>query len=140
MIDNLDRKDIHTGPANKLIYVLSRHNPSRALDIFRLIPQNKINLRTFQNIFLACQRGAKLEGDPLYFESAMSLLRRMEESGLQPTKDIYSCAISACCAVENWQMAFAIFENYQDSRNVYCWNAALAVCCKAGAWLEGKSL
>ena len=140
MMDNLDPDDIHTGAANKLIYVLSEHNPAKALQVFNMIPQEKINLRTYKNVLLACQRGAKLEGDYLYFESAFSLLRRMEESGFKPTKDALSSVIGACCAVGNWQTAFSILTKYEESQNVYCLNSVLAVCCKAGAWLEGKCL
>ena len=139
MLDNLDPDNIHTTSVNRLIFALSSHNPAKALDVFRMIPQEHVNVNTYQNIMLACQRGAKHDGDALFYESALSLLRRMEEAGLKPNKQIFSSVISACCAVENWQTAFAIFQHYEESRNVYCWNSALAVCCKAGAWLEGKS-
>ena len=138
MMDNLVPDDIHIGAANKLIYALSDYNPAKSLQIFNMIPQEKLNLRTYKNIVLACQRGAKLEGDCLYYESALSLLRRMEESDFKPTKDIFSSAIGACCAVGDWKTAFSILTKYKESRNVYCLNSALAVCCKAGAWLEGK--
>ena len=137
MLDNLDDKELDSNSANRLIYILSQHNPARALEIFQLMSQENIDFRTYQNTILACQRGAKAENDPIYFESALSLLRRMEESGLKPTKEIFSSVISTCCAVENWQAAFAIFSRYKECRNVYCLNSALAVCCSSGAWLEG---
>ena len=80
-----------------------------------------------------------------WWECAISLLRRMKESGLQPDTPTLSSTISACEAAGQWQRALHILqsamnENATVALNVYCFNAAISACEKGGAWVEALEI
>jgi pentatricopeptide repeat protein len=80
-----------------------------------------------------------------WWECAISLLRRMQENGLQPDTPTLSSVISACEAAGEWQRALFILQSAMNhdasaALNVYCFNAAIAACEKGGAWVEALEI
>lgn len=83
-----------------------------------------------------------------WWECAISLLRRMKESGLRPDTPTLSSAISACEAAGQWQLALGILQSamhdesdeFDNGLNLYCFNAAIAACEKGGAWVEALEI
>ena len=76
-----------------------------------------------------------------WWEVALSLLRRMKESGLTPDIQTYSSAISACEAGGQWQRALGVLQKIDErDMNLYCFNAAISACEKGGAWVEAVDL
>jgi len=87
------------------------------------------------------------EGNGLqWWECTLSLLRRMNENGLQADPQTYSSVISACEAAGEWQRALGVLRAMMSSKlgfsrfNLYCFNAAISACEKGGAWVEGLEL
>lgn len=173
------QKDIHRGgesnsvslPAfNALIAACGRAGqPSVALrllndmeSVFGIAPDE----RSYRNAMIACNQAEHdkrrclrlgLHRQPYddeshfqWWEGALSLLRRMKESGLQPDPQTYSSAISACEAAGQWQRALGVLhsminEEREEARgnsrlNLYCFNAAVSACEKGGAWVEALEL
>ena len=80
-----------------------------------------------------------------WWECAISLLRRMKESGLQPDTPTLSSTISACEAAGQWQRALYLLQSAMNddatvALNVYCFNAAISACEKGGAWVEALEI
>ena len=93
-----------------------------------------------------------------WWECAISLLRRMKESGTEPDTPTLSSAISACEAAGQWQTALGILQSTIDNigknpvegnqcntlssstLNLYCFNAAISACEKGGAWVEALEI
>jgi pentatricopeptide repeat domain-containing protein 1 len=83
-----------------------------------------------------------------WWEYALSLLRRMQESGLTPDIQTYSSVISACESAGQWQRALGVLQammetdsdNNDSTLNLYCFNAAISACEKGGAWIEALEL
>jgi len=85
-----------------------------------------------------------------WWEAALSLLRRMQEDGLQPDTQTFSSAISACEAAGQWQRSLGILQCMLDSEkgdpadesvlNQYCFNAAISSCEKGNAWVEALEI
>eukprot|EP00977_Amphora_coffeiformis_P023497 scaffold13479_cov166-Amphora_coffeaeformis.AAC.9 len=76
-----------------------------------------------------------------WWECALSLIRRMKESGLTPDIQTYSSVISACEAAGKWQRALGLLQEMKESeKNLYCFNAAISACEKGGAWVEALEL
>ena len=124
--------------------------------------------RSYRNAIIACNQAEheqrrsnhrRLNGSeerPLqegfgWWECAISLLRRMKESGLRPDTPTLSSAISSCEAARQWQLALEILQSAMDEEfedddtsghglNLYCFNAALAACEKGGAWVEALEI
>lgn len=126
----------------------------------------KLDARSYRSTIIACnqaeheyRRSLQLEQfqqqqDPSYkrknngfewWECAISLLRRMKESGLQPDTPTLSSTISACEAAGQWQRALYILQSAMNddaavALNVYCFNAAISACEKGGAWVEALEI
>jgi pentatricopeptide repeat domain-containing protein 1 len=76
-----------------------------------------------------------------WWECALSLLRRMKETGLTPDIQTYSSCISACEAAGQWQRALGVLQGIDEKeKNLYCYNAAISACEKGGAWVEAVDL
>ena len=76
-----------------------------------------------------------------WWECALSLIRRMKESGLTPDIQTYSSVISACEAAGKWQRALGLLQEMkEEEKNLYCFNAAISACEKGGAWVEALEL
>jgi pentatricopeptide repeat protein len=83
-----------------------------------------------------------------WWEYALSLLRRMQESGLTPDIQTYSSVISACESAGQWQRALGVLQAMMETDsddndstlNLYCFNAAISACEKGGAWIEALEL
>ena len=111
--------------------------------------------RSYRSAVIACNqaehehRRREKKSDQLDFpysfrwwECALSLLRRMKESGLSPDIRTYSSAISACEAAGEWQRALGVLQSLMDEAddedppesrlNLYCFNAAISACEKGG--------
>ena len=144
------------------------HQPVEALRLFndmesefRVTP----NEDCYRSVVIACnqaehdkQRRLRLgrltddTGDDFFqwWECALSLLRRMKESGLKADPQIYSSVISACEAAGQWQRALGVLQSMLKTKdkvedeysrlNLYCFNAAISACAKGGAWVEALEL
>lgn len=85
-----------------------------------------------------------------WWECALSLLRRMNESKLRVDPQTYSSVISACEAAGQWQRALGVLQTMMTTKgtevddysrfNLYCFNAAISACEKGGAWVEALEL
>ena len=112
---------------------------------------------SFRNAIIACNQAEHAEArnardnpislqlqKPMMFEwweCALSLLRRMKESGLSPDIQTYSSVISACEAAGKWQRALGVLQGMREKdKNLYCFNAAISACEKGGAWVEALEL
>jgi len=83
-------------------------------------------------------------GSLQWWECALSLLRRMQESGLKADPQTFSSVISACEAAGKWQRALfvlrAMLQEDEKNVNLFCYNAAISACEKGGAWVEALEL
>jgi pentatricopeptide repeat protein len=98
-----------------------------------------------QSSLKSYKRTAQTKNGFEWWECAISLLRRMKESGLQPDTPTLSSTISACEAAGQWQRALHILQSAMNddasvALNVYCFNAAISACEKGGAWVEALEI
>jgi hypothetical protein len=123
----------------------------------------KLDVRSYRHAIIACNQaeheyqrslrrpsGEKRERrnkhhEFEWWECAISLLRRMKESGLKPDTPTLSSTISACEAAGQWQRALGILQcamndDVDDALNLYCFNAAIAACEKGSAWVEALEI
>jgi pentatricopeptide repeat domain-containing protein 1 len=145
---------------NSLIAACGRGDrPDLALSILYQAEHSKVKLtdKSYCSAIMACARaehqrrrenskqGAKQQRDEVgeWWECALSLLRRMTESGLSPNSVALSSAISACEAAGQWKAALRTLQSAMQSgfdNNLYCFNAAIAACEKGGAWVEALDI
>ena len=161
-------KTVSVAAMNSLIAACGRgHRPDLALAVlyemeavFRLRPDE----RSYRSAVVACNQAQhdrmrrrridETESEDImgveWWECAVSLLRRMKESGLNPDVQTFSSAISACESAGEWQRALGILQTMMDASaeeaacspkpNLYCFNAAISACEKGGAWVEAVDL
>jgi pentatricopeptide repeat protein len=113
----------------------------------RLLQKQKQQQQSITGVQLLHQTSDNTENGFEWWECAISLLRRMKESGIQPDTSTLSSTISACEAAGQWQYALIILQSAMDDHtmnknalNLYCFNAAIAACEKGGAWVEALDI
>ena len=161
------------GAVNSLLAACGRGGRAdMAMEILYELEQYGLNAdeRSYQSTIIACNQAehefrrshcrtqetddedCRLERDFAWWECAISLLQRMQESGLQPNTLTLSSSISACEAAGEWQVALGILQSAMGEEvrkaedtsshglNLYCFNAAIAACEKGGAWVEALEI
>ena len=130
--------------------------------VFGVVP----NEQSYRTVIIACNQAehdkrrrqrlgldtkdANEENFLQWWECALSLLRRMNESKLRVDPQTYSSVISACEAAGQWQRALGVLQTMMKTKgkegdgysrlNLYCFNAAISACEKGGAWVEALEL
>jgi pentatricopeptide repeat protein len=152
-------------PFNSLIAACGRcSRPDVAIEVLNEMESHNVapDELSYRNAVIACNQAeharAREERDSLttgeneerkrtqmfeWWECALSLLRRMKESGLDPDIQTYSSVISACEAAGEWQRALGLLQSLQDQNkelNLYCYNAGISACATGGAWIEALEL
>ena len=164
-----DQSDLSIVAVNSLIAACGRAGrPDMSMEVLYEVEGRgmKLDTRSYRSTIIACNQAEHVYRRSLqleqlqrqdsketvqtnhgfeWWECAISLLRRMKESGLQPDTPTLSSTISACEAAGQWQRALHILQssmndNVSVALNVYCFNAAISACEKGGAWVEALEI
>ena len=165
-----DKSELSIVAVNSLIAACGRAGrPDMSMEVLYEIEGRgmKLDTRSYRSTIIACNQAEHVyrrslqlqqQNDPIahkravqtnsgfeWWECAISLLRRMKESGLQPDTPTLSLTISACEAAGQWQRALYILQSAMNDNvtvalNVYCFNAAISACEKGGAWVEALEI
>ena len=164
-----DQSDLSIVAVNSLIAACGRAGrPDMSMEVLYEVEGRgmKLDTRSYRSTIIACNQAEHVYRRSLqleqlqrqdsketvqanhgfeWWECAISLLRRMKESGLQPDTPTLSSTISACEAAGQWQRALHILQSAMNDNasvalNVYCFNAAISACEKGGAWVEALEI